>query len=77
MKILQTVYEFSNKETETTCGLYHVQLNSGGKYYLLRNGDSVGVICHYRGRPALECISIIRDDVKRDFFSLLEASHER
>ncbi len=74
MKILQTIYEFRNKATNTDCGLYHVELNSGAKHYLLRNDDSVGAVCHYLGRPASECVSIIRENVKQDFLSLLKSS---
>jgi len=71
-KILEIVYEFHNKDTETTNGLYHVEFSSGAKYYLLRNNDSVGAIQHYLDRQASECISIIRSDRKADFFSVLE-----
>jgi len=71
MKILQTIYEFHNKENETICGLYQVKLSSERTYYFLRNNESVGVIVHLLGKPASECISIIRDDVKQEFFSKL------
>jgi hypothetical protein len=72
MKILNTIYEFHNKDLDTTCGLYHVELDSGSKHYLLRNNESVGAIQHLYGRPAVECIGIIRNDVKQEFFELLE-----
>ena len=70
MEILEILYEFHNKETNSNCGLYHVKLNSGAIHYFLRNDKSVGVITHYLGKPASECISIIRDDVKQGFFEL-------
>ena len=70
--ILETIYEFSNKDTETTNGVYHIELN-GKSHYFIRNNDSVGVVCHYLGRPASECVSIIRDDVKQEFFDKLES----
>ena len=72
MEILQTIYEFTNKECETTCGLYHVKLDSGATHYLLRNNDSVAVIAHLLGRLATECLSLIKDDVKKEFFDKLE-----
>jgi len=71
MKILDVVYEFHNKDTDSRCGLYHVELDSGTKHYLLRNNDSVGAITHFLGEPASKCISIIRDDVKQEFFRKL------
>jgi hypothetical protein len=71
MKILETIYEFHNKEHETICGLYHIELDSGSKHYFVRNNESVGAISHYLGRPASECVSIIRDDVKQEFLSQL------
>lgn len=70
MKILETVYEFHNKEYDTTCGLYYIELDSGSKHYIIRNNDSVGAICHYLGRPASECVSLIRDDVKQELFNI-------
>jgi hypothetical protein len=72
MKILKVIYEFTNNDFNTTCGLYHVELDSKAQYYLLRNHDSVGVITHILSSPASECISIIRDDVKDQFLKLLE-----
>lgn len=71
IEILQTIYEFHNKTTGTTSGLYHVELDSGSKYYLLRNNESVGALQHYVDRPASECVSIIRNDMKRSFFEAL------
>ena len=76
MKILQTIYEFHNKEQDTTCGLYYVETELGNKHYFVRNNKSVGAIQHLLGRPASECVAIIRDDVKQKFFELLaEAKH--
>ena len=72
MKILQTIYEFHNKEFDTICGLYHVELDSGGKYYFLRNDKSVGVIQHFVNKSASECVVTIRDDVKKELFELFE-----
>ena len=71
MKILQTIYEWNNKDLNHKCGLYHVEMPSGDKHYLLRNGDSVGVITHLVGRPAFECVCPIRDDVKQKFLKRL------
>jgi hypothetical protein len=76
MKILAVIYEFHNKDYETTCGLYHVELDSGDKCYLLRNNESVGTIAHYFSRPANECVSIIRNDVKQQFFNLLKVERK-
>lgn len=72
MKILETIYEFHNKDYDTYCGLYHVELNNGSKHYFIRNTNSVGVICHLVDRPSSECVSIIRDDVKKEFFEVLK-----
>ncbi len=71
VEILQTIYEFHNKTTDTTNGLYHVKLDSGNKYYLLRNNESVGALQHYLDRPASECVSIIRNDMREGFFEAL------
>lgn len=71
MKILQTIYEFHNLQCNTKCGLYHVELASGSKHYFIRNNESVGTITHYLDRPVSECVSIIRDDVKQEFFDEL------
>jgi hypothetical protein len=71
IKVLDTVYEFHNKDTDTTNGLYHIELN-GKPHYFIRNNNSVGAICHYLGRPASECVSIIRDDVKQEFLNILQ-----
>jgi hypothetical protein len=64
MRILQTIYEFINKESGTINGLYHVELDNGSKHYFLRNNGSVGAICYYCGRPVTECISLVRIDVR-------------
>jgi len=72
IELTQVIYEFHSKDTGTTNGLYRVKLN-GTPHTFVRNDDSVGAICHYLGRPASECVSIIRDDVKRDFLELLGA----
>jgi hypothetical protein len=77
MKILQTIYEFHNKVCDTKCGLYYVELNSGSKHYFIRNNESVGTITHYLDRPASECVSIIRNDVKQEFFDELNKKDEK
>ena len=71
IKILETIYEFHNNDTETTNGVYHVELN-GKSHYFIRNNNSVGAICHYLDRPASQCVSIIRDDVKQEFLDKLK-----
>jgi hypothetical protein len=72
MKILQTLYRFHNKENDSSCGLYCVELDSGNKHYFLQNDKSVGAITHYWGRPASNCVSIVKDNIKEKFFVLLE-----
>jgi hypothetical protein len=71
IEIVEVIYEFHNKETETANGVYKVNLN-GKPYIFIRNDDSVGVVSHYLGKPASECISIIRDDVKRNFLTAVK-----
>ena len=68
---IETIYEFTNEGR--TCGVYSVLFN-GDKKVFLQNGDSVGVVSHYLGRPSSECVSVIRDDVKQEFLTLKGSS---
>lgn len=67
---IKVIYEFTNTDTKTTNGVYEVYLNNK-QHIFIRNDKSVGVVQHYLGRAASDCVSIIRDDVKQEFFSKL------
>jgi hypothetical protein len=67
---IRILYEFTNKDTQSKCGTYLLNFN-GERYLFIRNGESIGIVCHYLGRPASECVSIIRNDVKDKFFAEL------
>ena len=62
---VKIIYEFTNDSR--TCGCYSVIFN-GEKKVFIRNDNSVGVVSHYLGKPAGQCVSEIRDDVKQEFF---------
>ncbi len=64
------------KHGGSTFGVYLVTVQGEEKIFI-RNGDSIGVICHYWEKPANECISLIRDDVKQEFLKALEGGRER
>lgn len=65
------IYWWFNEQLEHTCGLYKVSMGDKDQYFLI-NGDSVGVICHFIGRPASECVATIRDDVKQEFLAKVQ-----
>ncbi len=67
---IEVIYEFCNTDSKTTNGVYIVYLN-GKRHIFIRNNNSVGAIQHYLGEPASGCVSLIRDDVKREFFDKL------
>uniref|UniRef100_A0A6M3LML2 Uncharacterized protein n=1 Tax=viral metagenome TaxID=1070528 RepID=A0A6M3LML2_9ZZZZ len=75
IEITQVIYEFHNKETDTTNGVYCVKLN-GKPHVFIRNDNSVGAVCHYLSKSASECVSIIRDDVKQDFLEQVALMEE-
>lgn len=64
---IETIQEFTNDNI--TYGAYFVTMST--KYIFIRNGDSVGCVQYYYDKPADQCVSIIRDDVKEEFFTLL------
>jgi hypothetical protein len=70
LEITQIIYEFHNTEHDTTNGVYVVKFNNEQKVFI-RNNESVGVVSHYLFEPASKCVSIIRDDVKQEFFNKL------
>jgi len=73
IKDISDIYEWHNTELNHSCGLYKVVLLESGKaYYFIKNAGSVGAICHYLDRPADECVSIIRNDVKQEFLDWLD-----
>jgi hypothetical protein len=59
-----TIREFSNDGI--VYGVYSVMFN-GKQRIFIRNGDSIGTVSHYWGRPASQCVDEIRKDVKREF----------
>jgi hypothetical protein len=68
---IQIIYEFTSKDTQTTNGVYFLKFNSG-RIIFIRNNDSVGAVQHYWGRQASQCVSLIKDDVKEEFFTELK-----
>jgi hypothetical protein len=64
---IQIIYEFTNKNTQTTNGAYLLKFK-GERQLFIRNDKSIGTVAHYLDRPASECVSIIRNDVKEEFF---------
>lgn len=78
IKNIETIYEWTNKELNHTCGLYRVTLKSSDiTYIFIKNADSVGVISHCVGRPANECVDIIRNDVRQEFLDLIREAEGR
>jgi hypothetical protein len=67
---LQTVYEFTNKDSGNTHGVYHATFKDR-EHVFIRNGDSIGSVTHYLGKPASQCVSEIRDDVRQEFLAQL------
>lgn len=47
-------------------GVYSLDFNGEQKVFI-RNGDSVGVVTHLLEKSANECVSLIREDVKKEF----------
>jgi len=67
---IQIIYEFTNKDYQTTCGVYLLKFK-GERHLFIRNNQSVGTVQHLLDRPASECVSIIRNDIKEEFFAEL------
>lgn len=67
---IQTIYEFTNKDFGSTCGVYLVEFK-GKDHVFIRNGDSIGAVAHYVGKPASQCVGEIRGDVKQEFLNQL------
>ena len=53
-------------------GVYLLDFNGEQKIFI-RNGESVGAVQFYLNEPASKCISIIRDDVKQEFFEAINS----
>ncbi|SBW02505.1 hypothetical protein KL86CLO1_11657 [uncultured Eubacteriales bacterium] len=67
---VETIYEFTNKDSGNTNGVYRVTFK-GCEYVFVRNGNSIGKVSHYLGEPASRCVGEIRDDVKQEFLAQL------
>lgn len=52
-------------------GIYWVKFNNEHKLFI-KNGESIGVVCHYLGESAMTCVSPIRKDVKEEFLKELK-----
>ncbi|MFA5299284.1 MAG: hypothetical protein WC389_13930 [Lutibacter sp.] len=72
---IQVIYEFTNKDSQATYGVYLLKFK-GERHLFIRNGESVGTVAHYSDRPASECVSIIKNDVKEEFFAELKKMNE-
>lgn len=68
---VEKIYEFTNRDSNSTCGVYLVDFK-GKQRVFIRNGDSVGTVSHYVGEPVAQCVGEIRDDVKKEFFEMIE-----
>lgn len=67
---VQTVYEFTNKDSGNTNGVYYVTFKGNDRVFI-RNGNSIGAVSHYLSKPASQCVDEIRDDVKQEFLAQL------
>jgi hypothetical protein len=56
------------------CGVYSVEFK-GKQEIFVRNRNSIGAVQHYLGKMASECVSEIRDDVKKEFLEYLQNNH--
>jgi hypothetical protein len=65
---VKVIKEFTNDDI--TYGIYEVEINQK-REFLIRNGDSVGAIQFFYGKPAPQCVAEIREDVKSDFLKVL------
>jgi hypothetical protein len=72
---IKIIREFTQKDDGRTYGVYLVNFK-GKEEVFIRNHESVGVVSHYYGKPASECVSIIRDDVRQEFFKELDLLKE-
>ena len=65
---INIIREFVN--SGIACGVYDVVFE-GKQEIFIRNGKSIGAICHYLDRPASQCVSEIRENVKEEFLECL------
>jgi hypothetical protein len=65
---IKIIKEFTNDEKKY--GVYDVAFENHQEIFI-RNNGSVGVVSFFFDRPASQCVSTIRDDVKEDFFDIL------
>lgn len=75
IKDIQIIYEFTNKDSQATYGVYLLKFK-GERHLFIRNGESVGTVQHLLGEPASKCVSLIRNDVKEEFFAELNKMRE-
>jgi len=68
---IEIINEINNKEFGVTSGVYSV-IYKGKKEIFIRNGYSVGAISYYLEKLAEDCVSEIREDVKKEFLLALE-----
>jgi hypothetical protein len=66
---IQIIREFTNDGH--TCGVYSAMFKDKQEIFI-RNGNSIGAVCHYLGKPASQCVSEVRDNVKEEFLVSLE-----
>ena len=65
---VDVVREFTNNGI--TYGVYSVMFNNKQQIFI-RNGDSIGAVSFYWGKPANQCVDEIREDVKKEFLLAL------
>jgi len=51
-------------------GVYSVIFNDNQEIFI-RNNDSLGVVSFFYDRTSDKCVSIVRNDVKEEFFDML------
>ena len=61
VEVLNVFEHFVTEFDGSTNGLYKIKLNDDTAT-IFRNGDSWGVLSHWSGKPATECINFMRKD---------------
>lgn len=74
---IDIIKQFTTKDDGVVCGVYKVETNGRDgvkEEVFIQHGDSIGVVTFCVDKPASECISIIRNDVKKEFLKVLDRS---
>ena len=71
------IREFTNNEIPY--GIYSVTFNGEDEkqdLVLIRNNNSIGTVTFLHDHPASDCVLEVRNDVKREFLTALQAQKE-